>query len=251
MQDIWAVALQAMQQDATKVDRVSSNLANALTVGYKREISVQRPLATAGMSFAQTMQRQDSNATAAVRPSQQEVETVRDNRPGTLRPTGQALDVALTGPGYFEVSTADGPAYTRQGQFSLDGRGRLITTNGGYPVMGRNGEIQLIGAQVSIDAAGNITQGGRIVNQLKVISLPGGTPVSARGDGLLVANSAVRMLSDSEVQLRQGFLENANVSSMQEMVQLMQTMRHFESMHRVAQGYDDMLGVAIRKLGDL
>jgi flagellar basal-body rod protein FlgF len=57
-------------------------------------------------------------------------------------------------------------------------------------------------------------------------------------------------LAAGQVQVRQGFLENANVNSMQEMVQLIQTMRHFESMQKVALGYDDMVGAAIRRLGD-
>jgi flagellar basal-body rod protein FlgF len=68
---------------------------------------------------------------------------------------------------------------------------------------------------------------------------------------MVASESPAAMVSDVDVQIRQGFLENSNVSSMQEMVQLMQTMRHFESMQKVATGYDEMMGTAIRKLGDL
>ena len=59
------------------------------------------------------------------------------------------------------------------------------------------------------------------------------------------------MLKDGDIQLKQGFLEGSNVEPRQEMVQLIQTMRHFESMQKVSQGYDDLMGQAIRKLGDL
>ncbi len=58
-------------------------------------------------------------------------------------------------------------------------------------------------------------------------------------------------MKDADIQVRQGYLENSNVNAMQEMVQMIQTMRHFESMQKVAISYDDMTGQAVRKLGDL
>lgn len=70
------------------------------------------------------------------------------------------------------------------------------------------------------------------------------------GDGLMAAGPGMKLVADDEVQVRQGFLENSNVSSTYEMTTLVHAMRHFESMQRVAQGYDDMLGTAIRKLGE-
>jgi flagellar basal-body rod protein FlgG len=71
------------------------------------------------------------------------------------------------------------------------------------------------------------------------------------GEGLMTTDQVPMQLRDSDVQLRQGFLENSNVNSMQEMAQLIQSMRHFESMQRVALGYDEMIGGAVRKLGEL
>ncbi|MNW05611.1 flagellar basal body rod protein FlgF [compost metagenome] len=71
------------------------------------------------------------------------------------------------------------------------------------------------------------------------------------GSGLLVSDQVPTQLVDADVQVRQGFLENSNVNSMQEMAQLIQSMRHFESMQRVALGYDEMIGGAVRRLGEL
>jgi len=68
---------------------------------------------------------------------------------------------------------------------------------------------------------------------------------------MVSAGAGMTVVDDTNVQIRQGALENGNVSSMQEMMQLIRTMRHFESMQKMTQGYDDMLGTAIRKLGDL
>jgi flagellar basal-body rod protein FlgF len=168
---------------------------------------------------------------------------------GTLRPTGSSLDLALANTGFFEVQTDTGPAYTRQGTFQVDGRGRLVTAQG-QPVMGHAGEIVLTTPQPTIDGEGNVFENDRIVGRLKVTRFADDRALQRMGGGLVTAGSATPTVVDSGVGLRQGFLENSNVSTMQEMVGLMQTMRHFETMQRLAQGYDEMLSSAVRKLGD-
>lgn len=261
MQEVLALALQSMQQDMQRLDRTGMNLANALTPGYQREVVAARPLRLGAASFAALVGA--SGVTDALAQEPRGVPGTgllvqTDQRPGTLRSTGQALDVALAGPGYFEVNTPDGPAYTRQGSFRLDGQGRLVTAQG-HPVMGRGAEIHLQSAQLRIDAGGHIfdarpMDGGgandRPVAQLKVVEA--GPPWQPRrlGDGLMALDGQPAQLADADIRIQQGFLENANVSSMHEMVQLMQTMRHFESMQKVALGYDEMTGQAIRRLGE-
>ncbi len=90
-----------------------------------------------------------------------------------------------------------------------------------------------------------------MVAQLKVVRLADPQRVQRLGDGLVVGGGAATVLGEGQARVRQGALENSNVTSAREMVELMQTMRHFESMQRIAQGYDELLGVAIHKLGDL
>lgn len=249
MNEILAVTLQSMQLDMAKVDRVGLNLANAQTTGYKREIVAGRP-------FAETFAGAAEQANAAV-PG---LTTHVDQRPGTLRATGQALDVALSGPGWFEVLTDAGPAYTRQGNFRLDAQGRLVTQDG-QRVMGVGGEIQLPHGSPVIDAQGRVFEGtlpggappvagAQPVAQLKVVRFEDQAALQRVGNGLVTASGEVLAVADAQTEVRQGHLENSNVSSMQEMVQLIQTLRHFESMQRTAVGYDEMLGTAIRKLGD-
>jgi flagellar basal-body rod protein FlgG len=252
MQPVWAVALEAMQQDAARVDRVASNLANVTTVGYKREVMVQRPY-SAETSFGQTLsalQAQDG-VRDGVRAEPALLGVHRDQRPGTLKSTGNPFDLALTGPGLLEVSTTNGPAYSRQGQLSLDSQGRLVLAATGDPVMGLGGDIVMGHGPFTIDTSGRVTQGGRVVGQVKVVSLQTADNNRPLGNGLVAATGHVSALADAEVHLRQGYVENANVNAAHEMVQLTQTMRHFESMQRAAQSYDDMLATAVRKLGDL
>jgi flagellar basal-body rod protein FlgG len=256
MQHILSIALAAMHQDMQRMDRVAVNLANVSTPGYKREIAEARP-------FVDVME--GVNAADAGRgissPSTAPLSVMFDSRPGTLKTTGQPFDVALTGDGFFEVSTENGPAYTRQGNFRIDARGRLVTAQGD-PVMGKNGDIYLTTQHPVIDEAGNITEPdattgpsatapGTPVAQLKVVTFEQPAQMQHLGAGLMAAGTGMTVLSDGDARLRQGALENANVSSMQEMVQMIQTMRHFESMQKAVQGYDEMLGTAIHKLGDL
>jgi len=173
-----------------------------------------------------------------------------DARAGTFKFTGQSLDVALAGRGFFEVATDAGPAYTRQGSFRLDARGRLVTAQG-HPVMGLSGEIVINGASPLITASGAITIGDGIpVAQLKVVELEGHAGPRRLGDGLYAAGHDMKLVGEADVQVRQGFLENSKVSPSYEMTSMIQAMRHFESMQKVVQGYDDMVGTAIRKLGE-
>ncbi|WP_459569022.1 flagellar hook-basal body protein [Cupriavidus sp. 8B] len=252
MQEIFAVTLASMHQDMARLDRVALNLANVTTPGYKREVVSAQP-------FSQVVDAMAFAPEQAVGPDGLQV--LSDMRPGTMKLTGQALDVALASEGFFEVTTPNGLAYTRQGNFRTDARGRLVTVQG-YPVMGKNGDIYLATQSPAIDTAGNITEPnattgpsalnpGAAVAQIKVVRFDSPKTLPRLGEGLVAAGSGMTVANDAEMQIRQGVLENGNVNSMQEMVQLMQTMRHFESMQKVAQGYDDMLGTAIRKLGDL
>jgi flagellar basal-body rod protein FlgF len=253
MQPVLAIALTAMHQDMARLDRVALNLANVATPGYKREVIAARPFVDA-LDDAAAARATDASPDAG------QMLVRLDRRPGTLKKTGEPFDVALTGEGYFEVATAAGPAYTRQGNFKTDAQGRLVTTQGD-PVMGKNGEIYLTTLTPLIDALGTITEPyastgasaaapGTPVAQLKIVQLDA-AQTAPLGNGLVAANAGAAVLADADIHLRQGALENANVETLQEMVQLMQTLRHFESMQKIAQGYDDMVGTAVRKLGDL
>jgi flagellar basal-body rod protein FlgG len=178
-----------------------------------------------------------------------EVSTSIDTRPGSIKLTSEALDLAIEGEGFFEVAMPDGPAYTRHGRFHLDARGRLVT-EAGAAVMGRSGELQLTGTQPSIDRQGVVTDAGKTVGQLKAVTFPAGTSLVRLGDGLYRPSSAGVVPQESKDPVRQGYVENSNVASMTEMVRLVETMRHFESAQKVIQGYDEMLEKSLRKLGE-
>ncbi|MDB5874624.1 MAG: hypothetical protein JWQ07_4066 [Ramlibacter sp.] len=247
MNEILSIALRGMQSDAARVEQIANNLANVLTPGYKRGVTLQAPAAA---SFASHIEGGVPATVAA--PA---MELVSDVRAATLKSTGQSLDLALAGRGYFEVMTDNGPAYTRKADLHVDARGRLVNAQG-FPVMGVSGEITLNFTHPLISTTGAITSPTAAPDapplaQLKVVQFDDEARLEHIGDGLVAAGTGMKQMSDKDIQVRQGFLENSNVDSAREMTGLIQAMRHFESMQKMAQGYDDMVGVAIRKLGDI
>jgi flagellar basal-body rod protein FlgF len=231
MNEVLAIALRGLHADMARVDRIAANLAHAQTPGYQREAG----------SFAGTMAALEGAVPPAVR---------LDTRPGTLRSTRQPLDLALAMPGWFEVATPHGPAYTRQGDFRVDALGRLVTRQG-HPVLGAGGEIRLPHAAPRIDERGAVYDGqaGEPIARLKVVRFEAAAPFHRLGDGLVSASDATPVPQE-DIRLQQGHLENSNVSALEEMVQLVRTTRHFESLQKALLGYDEMLAGAIRRLGD-
>lgn len=240
MSQLSAVTLNALLNDQARLERVATNIANVTTPGYKRELWVER----AG-SFAQLMTGSEAVAPGNAPTS---AASARDDRPGTLRATGQPLDLALSGPGYFELATNHGPAYTRAGQFQLDARGRIVNA-AGHALIGTGGEITATSGQLTIDAVGRVMDGTRQVGQLRIVDWPSGA-MRPLGGGLYAASGTARAQEMTDTRVHQGHLENANVDNAREMVALTATVRHFEAVLRAAQGRDELLGSALRKLGE-
>jgi flagellar basal-body rod protein FlgG len=231
------IAARIMADDLYRLNVVSQNLANANTTGYKKELVSSRPFIEhlqAGMS--------------SVPVNMPALSTAVDHRPGSLSPTGNALDIAIEGAGYFELAGAEGPVYTRHGSFSLDAAGRLVSA-GGLAVMGLGGEIVLGGPQPTIDRQGRMLEGERLMGQLKVVRFADAPALAPLGGGLYRAETPGEVLQDS-VQVKQGFLESSNVVTLSEITLLIALVRRFEAAQRLVQGYDGMLGGAIRTLGE-
>jgi flagellar basal-body rod protein FlgF len=235
--DAMTIASVAMQDDLQRMNSISQNLANVTTPAYKREI------ATTG-AFAGYVGRAFGTGTV---PGSRAI--VIDPGAGTLRQTGNPLDLAIEGEGYFEVAAEDGPAFTRQGAMHVDARGVLVNASG-LPVMGLGGEVSLGGAPITINGEGEIRQGERVIAQIKLVRFANPEALAPVGGGLYRQGTA-RLADTATVgKLRTGYQENSNVNSAHEMVLLTETVRHFESMQKVMQGYNDAYETAVRKLGE-
>ncbi|SFV16674.1 flagellar hook-basal body protein [Pseudoduganella namucuonensis] len=234
--DVMKIAAAGMQRDLQKMEGISQNVANVLTPGYKRQIFTAQ-------AFVQQVDQGLRLAEAAAG-----LKSI-DASQGTLRQTGNPQDVAIEGDGYLEVATPDGPRYTRQGALRVDNAGRLVGA-GNLPVMGLGGEIALAGGAFTIDAQGQVRQGDRIAGRLKVVRFADAGQLQPVGGGMYAQGAAGFAADGLEPRVRAGHQENSNVDSAREMVGLAETVRHFEALHRIAQGYDEVLGNTIRKLGE-
>lgn len=238
MSNALVTAIDSMQNDLRQMETLAQNMVNLSTPGYRRAI----PSAPA---FARVLQAADAPQTAPARAAVQPPAV--DLSHGALKQTGRAWDLAIDGDGYFELSTPDGLAYTRAGDFSLDARGRLVA-QGGHPVQGTQGDIVLDGPAATIGRDGRITQDGREVGQVRVLRFDAGA-LRPGARGLLQPAPGAAGSVDARAQVLSGQLEGSNVAPMREMVAMLQTTRHFESAQKLYQGYDEMLDSAIQKLG--
>ena len=241
--DVMAIASIGMQADLARMESISHNTANALTPGYKRQVSVSSgfsvELSAAGSALKLHAQSPlDRLPSVAIDPAA-----------GALRPTGLATDVAIEGPGFFEVNTPDGIAYTRQGNLRADSQGKLVTGNN-FTIGGAGGALRVTNAPFSVSPAGDITQDGRVIGRLKVVHFASPQNMIPRGAGLYVPGTAQQQENQPAAALRIGFLEGSNVNTPHEMVRLTETVRHFESLQKIVQGYDESLEKTIRKLGE-
>ncbi|HJT18944.1 MAG TPA: flagellar hook-basal body protein [Nitrospira sp.] len=164
---------------------------------------------------------------------------------GRTRMTGNSLDVAIQGDGFFEIKTPQGTRYTRSGMFSLDNRRRLVT-GAGFPVMGLKGEIKIPPGTIQINAVGGIQVDGQSVGTLKVLQFDEKNMPGKSADGLFVGGKGKTMATP---MLHPGHLEESNVNSLGEMVKMIQGMRSYESAQKMIQTIDRMAETAIQDVG--
>lgn len=236
---VLAVTEAGMLNDVQRLHSISHNLANASTVGFKKEIAIARPF------LEQLQTAAAANPQRAARP----LATIWvDHAEGTLKYTANPLDLGLEGEGFFVVAAPFGEALTRQGNFRTDADGRLVTASG-HAVLGTDGEIQLSTPEPRIDAQGNVWEGETQVGRLRLVSVSDTTTLTSLGEGLYANGDTPT--TEGGVRVRQGYIEAANVVAMKEMIRMIETVRHFEASQRLLRGYDNMLDRAINQAGDL
>lgn len=223
----------------------SNNLANANTVGYKKETVITK-------SFPEMLlhRLEDPALPAGTRPVTGNVGTgvqiagiITDYSKGILQETGVPTELALVSEGYFVVNTPQGERYTRNGEFKIGPEGRLLT-NDGYTVMGQNGEINLSGGNLTADEFGNLFNNGTYVDTLRIVQFT--NPLIKEGSSLFQGEEPQEM---ELPQVTQGFLEGSNVNTIEEMVNMITIMRAYETNMKVIQTTDSTLDKAVNDVG--
>jgi len=225
-----------------ELDIVANNIANADTTGFKVE---QMLVGTEVGPRARNH---------AIRPSASFVldkGVGRDFGQGALKQTGRPLDFGIEGEGvFFTVTTPTGPAYTRDGSFTMDAEGRL-TTQQGLPVMTDAGEL-IVNPElgpISVGHDGTITQQGQIMGRLSVVRFEELSVLEKGGDNLYRNVSNLEPMDAADAQIRQGMLEGSNVNTLIEITNLVEINRAYERITRMIENTNDLSRRAVERLG--
>lgn len=172
----------------------------------------------------------------------------QDTRPGSLTQTGNRLDVAIEGQGYFGVQTAEGLAYTRNGRLSLNVNGELITASG-LPITDDGGnaiQIPRESREVIIAEDGTVSTENGEIARLKLVTFENQQELESIGDNLFRTDAAEIIDTDSRVV--QGAYENSNVQGVLEMTRMIETSRDFASIANMMQNEHERQSNMIRTL---
>jgi len=253
-----------MLAEQARVDVLSNNLANVQTAGFKRQTVLQSafpemllrrvndPVPVTGAARGSghaTVPLYDPRPVIGRLGTGTYVEgTYSDMSPGALRYTGNPLDLALEGAGFFTVETPAGVRFTRDGRFTLDGAGWLVTLEG-HRVLGEDGPIQVVGRDVHVTEQGEIWVDGAPVGVLALRNFAEPQGLVREGSSLWAATESSGEPQVARVVVREGHLEESNVNVVTAMVELIAAYRSYESNQRVIQAYDQTLGKAVNELG--
>ena len=218
-----------------QLDRVSHNLANADTAGHRRT--------------RQAFEAQLVDAERGVTRVRAGKEAI-DLSPGRIEPTGNALDVAISGPGFFRVAGGEGgeARLTRNGSFRLDNQGQLVTQSGQAVLDDTGAPIVMMATpeEVMIGEGGDVWDAFGMVAHLGVVEVQDVNQIKQIGDGFVTQENNLMPASGGLVQ---GSLERGNVNPVEAMTQMITLQRHFEAMNNLIQAHDRADATAITSLG--
>lgn len=228
-------------------DQISNNLANILTTGYKKS----KLLTKTFTEFLANDQRQPFVNDKIT------IDEVRiDFEQGAFKQTDNPLDMALEGDGFFMVETENGRRFTRNGNFSIDRSGNLVTSTGnlviGRTKQGIEGPIQVEGKKPTILSDGTVMSGRDELGKLRIVTFAKPYPLDKQGDSLFVATRPDTPVFDAnDCRVRQGFLEGSNADPIESMVEMITVFRNYEANQKAIWAQDETLGKAVNEVGRL
>jgi flagellar basal body rod protein FlgG len=212
----YYTALSGMRTRMEQLERLSSDIANASTPGYKAERG--------------TTEQADRPSFDAVLKSAVDVrstESRTDFRPGSLTTTNGPMDVSIEGQGFLTVQTAFGPRYTRNGHF-VRGAGGVLATDEGDPVLGVDGPIKIGQGLIEIDSDGTVREGNAAVGQLKVVDFAPGTRLERDGGSRFY--TAAEPQAIEKPTFSAGTLEQSNVNMVERVAELSEVSRNYQTL---------------------
>ena len=229
-----------------RLTTISNNVANLNTIGFKKD----------HMSFEQFSKLLDTSMLAEGQYRVIPIDVVAlsptiDVTPGSPVETGNPLDVAMIGDGFFVVSTEDGPRYTRAGSFQLTTDNILVTPQG-YRVQGEGGDISIDTTTgngiIGIDSRGKITYDDTDVDTLQVVRIAPEVLVR-KGNNLFDVKEGYVPEPVETPSMSQSYLEAANVEPVSEMVDMIATQRAYDAFQKMIRSINDAYSFSIRNVG--
>jgi flagellar basal-body rod protein FlgG len=230
-----AAGMEAQQQ---QLDAIGSDLANVSTTGYKAQRTGFRDLLYNQIEQAGTVTTTGTGAAAEL--------VGRDQSQGALQTTGNPLDLAIEGPGFFTVKRSDGTtALTRDGALQIDAKGKLTTADGDLldpPITLPPGTAA---SEVAVGPDGTVRVGTRTVGRIALVDVTSPDHMLAAGGNLFkptAASGPPRPIAGATVH--QGMLEGSNVNVGGEMVQMISTQRSYQLQSTAIQTENQMMSIA-------
>jgi flagellar basal-body rod protein FlgF len=239
------IALSQQMALRRQMDVIATNLANVSTPGFKAERIMFAELVAGRAPYP-------ASTTGGSRPGLSfvnEIGMLRDTSDGGMTQTGNALDIALNGPGYFAVETPAGTRYTRQGAFRLNQDGRIVTADGyslldaqNRPISIRPGETR-----IEISTKGAVTTESGEVGRIQIAQFENDQALRKIGAGLYETDQDP-IAVDQSTEIRQGMIEGSNVKAVAEVTSMMEILRRYQSAQKMIDAEHELERKAIEKL---
>jgi flagellar basal-body rod protein FlgF len=242
MENTSYIALSRETALLRQMDVVANNMANVNTPAYKAQ----------QMMFTQYLVKTPSDNTPFGRKLAftQDVGVLRNTSEGPLTQTGDQLDIALHGAGYFVVDSPSGPHYTRAGHFQLDSNGMVVTPSGA-PLLTKTNQPIVVApneTQISIAGDGTVSTENGQIGQIQVVSFPNDQNLRASGDGTYdTTDTPTPVTTPSMVQ---GMLESSNVEPVSQMTDMLSILRNYEGIMNLIQLEHDRQLKAVDSLSE-
>jgi len=222
------------------MDAIANNLANISTPGFKRETPQFQ-------EYVDQLQPSEGQTGTQAVSFVQQTGSLRDLTEGHIEMTNAPFDLAINGQGYFTIQTANGPRYTRNGHFTLDGSGRIVT-EAGDPVQGSGGDISISSTDGDIHIAsdGQVSGKNGQIGQISLVDFPDDRALVKQGESLYSTSQDSQSASDAT--LKQGAIESSNVQPVIEISSMIEVMRSYQATMNLSQSQSDLTRQAIDKL---
>jgi len=237
-------AASGMVAESLRTDTIANNLANVNTAGYKKDVAISKDFRS------MYIQRINDGTDAPVIGNMGVGSVIDEIAPihsaGPMVQTGNTFDLAIDGQGYFTVDTPNGVRYTRNGSFTRNALGELVTQDG-YRVLGQNGPLRVNGDKVAVSGDGQVSVDGMVTGSLQLVNFADEKQLTKEGSSLYVA-AACAQTSPMEGIVRQGVVEQSNVNAVSEMVNMIAGYRAYETNAKAVQAQDELLDKAVNEV---